>query len=65
MRKGKNSDSKPNRVCVRMSDTQFEFVNDMANTLGITSSDYVRMIIDKQISLVIRKESSKCQLVNQ
>lgn len=65
MKKGKNSDSKPNRVCVRMSDTHFEFVNQMADALGVTSSDYVRMLIDKQISLVARKESKECQLVNQ
>lgn len=65
MKKGKNSDVKPNRVCIRMSDTHFDFVNQMADALGVSSSDYVRLLIDKQISLVARKEKEECQLQNQ
>lgn len=56
MRKGKNTDLKPHRVTIRLSDKHFEFVEEITKALGVSSTDYFRMILDKQISLVNRKE---------
>ena len=59
MRKGKNTDLKPHRITIRLSDKHFEFVDEITNALGVSSTDYFRMILDKQISLVNRKELLK------
>lgn len=56
MRTGKNTDLKPHRVTIRLSDKHNEFVEDISKALGISPSDYFRMLIEKQISLVNRKE---------
>lgn len=56
MRKGKNTDVKPHKVTVRLSDKHYEFVEDITKALGVSPSEYLRMLLDKQISQVNRRE---------
>lgn len=58
MRTGKNTDNKPHRVTIRLSDKHNKFVEDITKALGITPSEYFRLILDKQISQVNRRENT-------
>lgn len=37
---------KSNRITLRLNDAQFDFVRDSAQMLGISPSDFVRMVIN-------------------
>ena len=58
MRKVKNTDVKPHKVTVRLSDKHYEFVEDITKALGVSPSEYLRMLLDKQISQVNRRTST-------
>lgn len=42
---------KTNRITLRLNDEQFEFVKGNADVLGVSPSDFLRMVINSTMSL--------------
>lgn len=49
MRTKKISDSKPNLLSVKISDKQLQFLYFISDSMNISISDYIRLILDKSI----------------
>ena len=49
MRKVKISDSKPNRIHVRLTDKEFCFLKDISEAVHLSPCDYIRKLIDVQM----------------
>lgn len=48
----KLGDNFPHRVTIRLSDTQYVFIQEICDTLGMSSSEFFRMLIDSNISKI-------------
>ena len=42
---------KTNRITLRLNDEQFEFVKGNADVLGVSPSDFLRMVINSTMSI--------------
>ena len=49
MRTKKISDSKPNLLSVKITDKQLQFLYFISDSMNISISDYIRLILDKSI----------------
>lgn len=49
---------KSNRITLRLNDEQFAFVRDQAETLGVSPSDFLRMVINASLA-TSRKVTAK------
>lgn len=48
---------KSNRITLRLNDEQFSFVRESADVLGVSPSDFLRMVVNS--SMAISKKASK------
>lgn len=48
----KLGDNFPRRLTIRLSDIQYVFIEEMCDSLGMSSSEFIRMIIDSNISKI-------------
>lgn len=48
---------KSNRITLRLNDEQFEYVKDNADVLGVSPSDFLRMVINA--SMATMKKASQ------
>lgn len=46
----KLTSNKPNRIHIRLTDKEKQFIEILSNNLGLSVSDVIRLIIDKAIS---------------
>lgn len=53
------NDSYSNKISLRLSDKQYDFVCSLSDTLEISNSDLIRMIIDSFMIKQIKKEVSE------
>lgn len=53
------NDSYTNKISLRLSDKQYDFVCNLSDTLEISNSDLIRMIIDSFMIRQIKKEVSE------
>lgn len=42
---------KKNRITLRLNENQFDFVKSQADTLGVSPSEYIRMLINSFLSM--------------
>lgn len=49
MRTKKISDSKPNLLSVKITDKQLQFLYFISDSMNISISDYIRLMLDKSI----------------
>lgn len=43
---------KTNRITLRLNDRQFEYVRKQSEILGVSPSEYIRMLLNSMISLI-------------
>ena len=43
---------KTNRITLRLNERQFEYVKKQSEILGVSPSEYIRMLINSMISLI-------------
>lgn len=48
---------KSNRITLRLNDEQFSFVKESADVLGVSPSDFLRMVVNS--SMAISKKANK------
>lgn len=48
---------KTNRITLRLNDEQFSFVKESADVLGVSPSDFLRMVVNS--SMAISKKANK------
>ena len=52
MRSVKVKEVAPYKVTVRLSDKEFNFIESSSQSINVTKSEYIRMLIDKNISKI-------------
>lgn len=48
-----------NKISVRLSDKQFDYISYLSDMIGISPSDVIRMILDSYIVRTERNENEK------
>lgn len=52
------SSDKTERLTIRLTKEQFDFINEMCSVYGFNSSDYIRMLVNQQLFIKTKQKEN-------